>query len=211
LAVAESAVAAAPDHAATRVWLAWALCASAQPTAALIELDRAGRDDAFAKFVRARAEHLAFEHASGASGAVPSLVTAGDLAIVTLARGRGAGAWLPSVAGGDMSPAEVGAAVGEHRAVTAACLTRALDALAAEPGFVDCGYLVARLAIKAGAIAEGRALFAALAPRMTGRPDVDAFTRDRADLDDPAGAVAAATKPAVDVSAKRSRRLRVLA
>jgi hypothetical protein len=209
LAVAESAIAAAPEDRAHRVWLAWALCASAQPRAALAELGAA--DGPLANYVRARAEHLAFEHASGASGALPALVTAGDLAIVTLARGRGAGAWLPSVAGGELSPEQVGAAVGEHREITARCLACALDALDAEPGFVDAAYLAARLAIKAGAIAEGRAMFAALVSRMAGRPDADAFARDRADLDDPAGAVAAATKQPVEPSAKRSRRLRVLA
>src|SRR5262245_54976153 len=41
LAAAEAAVAAKPDAPSARVWLAWALAASAEPTAALIELDKA--------------------------------------------------------------------------------------------------------------------------------------------------------------------------
>jgi hypothetical protein len=212
LATAESALAAAHGDAATRVWLGWALCASAQPAAALAQLDRAPTESALSTYVSARAEHLAFEHASGATGALPPLVTAGDLAVVTLARGRGAGALLPNVAAGELSHAQVSAAVHQHRDVTTRCLGRALDALETQPGFVDAAYLAARLAIKAGVIAEGRAWFAELAPRMVGRPDADAFARDHIDLEDPAGAVATATRPPVDdPNAKRSRKLRASA
>jgi len=101
-------------------------------------------------------------------------------------------------------------AVAEHREVTARCLGLALDALAAAPGFAEAGYLVARLAIKAGALAPGRAMFAAVAPRMTGRPDAEGLARDVRDLDDPDAAVQAAKQAPVPESAKRSRRLRVL-
>lgn len=211
LAVAESAVAAAPDHAAPRRWLAWALVASGEPKAALAELARGPEEtDPLGDYVRARAEHLAFEHAAGATGAMPPLVTTADLAIVTLARGRGAGAWI---AGGDdreLSATDVRGAIAEHREVTARCLERALAALAAHPGFVEAGYLAARLAVKAGAIVAARRMFDAVAPHVAGRPDAEAFARDRRDLDDPTGAVANAQLAPAPPGAKRARSLRVL-
>ena len=58
-------------------------------------------------------------------------------------------------------------------------------------------YLVARLAVKAGFVTEGAAMFDAIAPKITGRPDAEAFERDRRDLADPTSAVAnARIKPA---------------
>jgi hypothetical protein len=205
--LAEAAVAAAPDDARARLYLAWALCASGHPAAARTQLGDASGP--LAGYLDARIEHLAFEHAAGATGAVPPLVTAGDVAVVTLAHGQG-GAWLTGGAETSLSPEQIAAALAEHREVTARCLDRALAALAAAPGFADAGYLVARLAIKAGAVTAGRALFDALAPRMLGRPDAEAFARDRAALDDPTSAVAAATRPPAPGKAKRSPRLRVL-
>ena len=209
LETAETAVAARPDAPAPRVWLAWALCANGQPTAALDQLARAG-DDPLARYVSARAEHLAFELAAGAAGAIPPLVTAADLAVVTLARGRGAAAWLTGPTERQLSAQQVRAAVGEHREVTARCLARVLDALDAAPGFADAGYLAARLAVKAGAIAAARELFDALASRIVGRPDADAFARDRRDLADPSAAVSAAQRPPAPPTARRARSLRVL-
>jgi thioredoxin-like negative regulator of GroEL len=211
LEAAESALAAAPEDPAARVWLAWALCANGQPAGALDQLGRGG-DGPLAAYVAARAEHLQFEHGSGATGAVPPLVTTGDLAVVTLAGGRGAAAWLTGATDVQLTADQVRAAVGEHREVTARCLAAALDALDAAPGFTDAAYLVARLAVKAGLVPAARGLFDALAPRIAGRPDADAFERDRRDLDDPSGAVAAAKSPPPPASskAKRSRSLRVL-
>lgn len=214
LAAAEGSLAADPDAAAPRVWLAWVLLAQAQPTAALAQLAEAarrpGEGTALEIYLRARAEHLAFEHASGAVGALPPLVTTGDLAVVTLARGRGSPTWLTGSTEVQLSAAQVRAAVGGHREVTARCLTGALDALAAAPGFADAGYLVARLAVKAGAVAAAREMFEILAPRMAGRPDADAFARDRSDLDDPSRAVTAAKQKPVPAGARRSTRLKVL-
>lgn len=201
LEIAEAAVAAAPEAAAARTWLGWALCANGQPTAVY-----ADTDDPLGRYVAARAEHLAFEHAAGATGAIPPLVTAADLAIVTLARGRGGAAWLTGPTESQLSREQVRAAVAEHREVTARCLGRVLDALDAAPGFVEAAYLAARLAVKAGAVAPARELFEALAPRMTGRPDADPFARDRRDLDDPSAAVSSASRP----TSRRSRSLRVL-
>ncbi len=231
LETAEAALTAAPDAGPPRVWLAWALCANGQPAAALEQLGQAkqrggasgigtdlgaapagssGSAEPLAAYVRARAEHLAFEHGTGAIGALPPLVTTADLAIVTLARGRGGAAWLTGGKETQLSSDTVLAAVGEHREITARCLGLALDALALAPGFADAGYLVARLAIKAGALVEGSAMFETMAARMAGRPDPEAFARDRQDLADPSGAVAAAKRPAVRQVAKRSRSLRVL-
>ncbi len=168
-------------------------------------------DETLAMYLHARAEHLQFELAAGASGAVPALITTADLAVVTLSSGRGAATWLKGTSDVELSAAQARAAIGEHRDITARCLARALDALEAAPGFADAAYLVARLAVKAGLLAEARALFDALAPRMTGRPDADAFERDRNDLADPASAVAAAkTAPPPSPVAKRSRSLKVL-
>ena len=198
-----------------RVWLGWALCANSQPIAALDGLpkadDRGGSGDrALAAYVAARAEHLKFEHAVGAVGSVPPLVTTGDLAVVTLARGRGGSAWLTGAAEAQLSAAEVKAAVAEHREITARCLEGALYALALQPGFVDAAYLAARLAVKAGFVGAGGALLAAIAPRIEGRPDVEAFDRDRRDLSDPSGAVANAKIKPVSPTAQRSRSLKVL-
>lgn len=235
LEAAESALAADPESAAGRVWLAWALCANSQPTGAIDQLARVGASigsdaglgsDASAEsepaptplgplaaYVVARAQHLRFELDAGAVGPVPPLVTTADLAIVTLASGRGAATWLTGSTEVQLSADQVRAAIAEHRQITARCLSRALSALEAAPGFTDAAYLVARLAIKAGLLAAGRALFDAIAPRIAGRPDADAFERDRKDLADPSGAVAAAkTAPAPPPSptAKRSKSLRVL-
>lgn len=215
LAIAEAALAASavPDP-GCRIWLAWALCAAGQPAAALDQLAKAGGSDhALAIYLAARATHLAFEHGHGALGAVPPLVTTGDLAVVTLGRGRGAAAWLTGAAEVQLSAAEVTAAIAEHREVTARCLAGALDALDRAPGFADAAYLAARLAVKAGLVgsagALAEALFDALVPRMLGRPDADAFERDRRDLADPSRAVAAAKHKPLD-KGQRSRSLRVL-
>jgi hypothetical protein len=199
---------------AARVWLAWALCASGQPIAALDQLSQVGPDVAgpLAKYVAARAEHLKFEHGVGAVGAVPPLVTAGDVTVVTLARGRGSAAWMGggTAAETQLSSADVKAAVAEHREITARCLEGALAALALQPGFVDAAYLVARLGVKAGFVAEAAALFDALVPKITGRPDAEAFDRDRGDLADPTAAVAAARIKPEPATVKRSRSLKVL-
>lgn len=198
-----------------RVWLAWALCASGQPIAALDQLHQAGPLEgdgarALASYVAARAEHLKFEHGVGAVEAVPPLVTAADVAVVTLGRGRGGAAWLTGGGDAQLSAAEVKAAVGEHREITGRCLEGALAALELQPGFADAAYLAARLAVKAGFVDDATALFEALAPRMVGRPELEAFERDRRDLIDPSTAVAnARIKPAAP-SAKRSRSLKVL-
>ncbi len=213
LQLAETALAATPDSGAQHVWLGWALCASAQPTAALDQLAQArarGIDNPLAAYVGARAEHLAFEHTVGAQGPIPPLVTTADLAVVTLGRGRGGAAWLTGTAEVQLSAEEVKAAMAEHREVTARCLERALAALDREPGFVDAAYLVARLAVKAGFLTEATALFDAIAPRISGRPEVEWFERDRADLADPAAAVKAAKAKPVSPTAKRSRSLKVL-
>jgi hypothetical protein len=109
-----------------------------------------------------------------------------------------------------LSATQARAAITEHRELTAGCLAKALDALEERPGFADAAYLVARLAVKAGLIEQGRTLFDALVPRMQTRPERDAFERDRKDLADPANAVAAAKQPPLPGPAKRSRSLKVL-
>lgn len=211
LELAEAALATSPVPApAARIWLAWALCANGQPRAALDQLVQAGTaDGALASYVAARAAHQLFEHGHGAQGATPPLVTTGDLAVVTLGRGRGGAAWLTGTTDVQLSAAEVRAAIAEHREVTAHCLAGALDALGRAPGFTDAAYLAARLAVKAGLVAPASALFAVLVPRMLGRPDADAFERDRRDLADPTAAVAAA-KQRAPVRGQRPRSLRVL-
>lgn len=128
---------------------------------------------------------------------------------MTLGRGRGGAAWLAGATDVQLSAAQVGAAIAEHREVTARCLAGALAALALAPGFADAAYLAARLAVKAGLVSHARALFDALAPRMIGRPEAAAFERDRKDLADPTRAVEAAKQPALD-KGQRSRSLRVL-
>jgi hypothetical protein len=213
LAIAEAALASSPalePDAPVRIWLAWALCANAQPRAALDQLARAGAPcSALATYVAARAAHLHFEHGHGAAGAMPPLITIGDLAVVTLGRGRGGPAWLTGPADVQLSAAQVIAAISEHREATARCLAGALAALDQAPGFADAAYLAARLAVKAGLLGQARALFEALAPRMVGRPDADAFERDRKDLADPTGAVAAARQQP-PAKRQRPRSLRVL-
>jgi len=209
LEMAESAIVASPENAATKIWLAWALLANGQPTAALAQLPVASTDG-FTIYLRARAEHLQFEHATGAIDPVPPLITTADLAVVTLASGRGAATWLKGTTEVELSSGQARAAIAEHRELTARCLARALDALDVAPGFADGAYLVARLAVKAGLLVPARGLFDALATRMTGRPDADAFARDRNDLADPATAVAAAKTAPLPGKAKRPRSLKVL-
>jgi hypothetical protein len=208
--VALASSAALDRDAPARIWLAWALCANAAPRAALDQLAKAGEPDtALANYIAARAAHLHFEHGHGAQGAVPPLITTGDLAVVTLARGRGGAAWLAGATDVQLSAAQVGAAIAEHREVTAWCLAGALDALDRAPGFADAAYLAARLAVKAGLVAGARQLFEAVAPRMLGRPDAAAFERDRRDLADPTRAVEAAKRQTAE-RGRRSPRLRIL-
>ena len=209
LEAAETMLAADPTNAPARPWLAWALVANGQPGAALaaIATERGGR---LAAYVHARALHLAFEHGAGAIGALPPLITTADLAVMTLARGRGSAAWLQGNESSELTATQVRGAVAEHREVTATALGLALDALATAPGFADGAYLVARLAVKAGALVPARDLFAAVAPRITGRPEAESFARDLRDLDEPDAAVAAAKLAPVPESAKRSRKLRVI-
>jgi hypothetical protein len=189
-----------------RSWLGWALVANGQAEAALAS----GSDSALGAYVAARAAHLAFEQQAGARGAIPPLVTTADLAVMTLARGRGSAAWLQGAEEVNLSADQVRGAVAEHRSVTARCLGEALVALSLAPGWADAAYLVARLAVKAGLLEAGRDLFAAIAPRIAGRPDAEAFARDQRDLADPEGAVAAAKRAPVAEAAVRSRSLRVL-
>jgi hypothetical protein len=213
LELAETAFAARPDDAVQRVWFGWVLCANAQPTAALDQLAQAreqGVAGGLAAYVAARAEHLKFEHAVGATGPVPPLITTGDMAVVTLGRSRGGAAWLTGSTDAHLSSSDVKAAVAEHREITARCLQQALGALDDQPGFVDAAYLVARLAVKAGFLEEATALFDAIAPRIAGRPDADWFERDRNDLANPSAAMAAAKVKPVSPTAKRSRSLKVL-
>ena len=228
LEIAETMLAAAPDNRATPTWLAWALLANAQPAAALDQLNQASAPSpsttspstaspsvhaggcALSVYLRARAEHLQFEHAAGAREAMPPLITTADLAVVTLASGRGAATWLKGTTDVELSAGQARAAIAEHRELTARCLAKALDALEAAPGFADAAYLVARLAVKAGLIEPARALFDAVATRMEGRPEREAFERDKRDLSDPATAVAAAKQPPLPGVAKRSRSLKVL-
>ena len=220
LAAAEAAVAATADAPGPRVWLAWALTASGEPTAALIQLDKArglspgaASPGPLATYIEARALHLAFELDTGATGAVPPLVTSGDVAIVTLAGARGGSAWMTGAEDVQISKEQLTSAIEAHRTATSRSLALALDALDAAPGFADAAYLVARLAVKSGAVTTGRALFDVLATRMAGRPDAEAFARDLRDLADPSGAVSAAMQPAPPAtppSAKRSRSLKVL-
>lgn len=212
LELAETALA-SHDGASSRMWLAWALCANGQPTAARDQLARLAKPTAsnpLREYLAARAEHLEFEHAVGAVGAMPPLVTTGDLAVVTLARGRGGAAWFTGASELQLSAGEVKAAIAEHREITARCLEHGLAALAAEPGFVDAAYLVARLAVKAGLIEPAQAMFDAVASAMVGRPDAEAFERDRRDLADPTAAVANARLRPPAPTAKRSRSLKVL-
>jgi len=202
------------------VWLAWALVASAEPTAALIQLDKAkglsttpDAPSPLATYIEARALHLAFELDTGATGAMPPLVTSGDVAIVTLAGTRGGSAWMTGAEDVQISKEQLTSAIEAHRTSTSRSLGLALDALTAAPGFADCAYLVARLAIKAGAVELGRKLFDAVGPRIAGRPDADAYARDARDLANPSSAVSAAMQPApppTPASAKRSRSLKVL-
>ncbi|MGE0551206.1 MAG: tetratricopeptide repeat protein [Kofleriaceae bacterium] len=215
LELAEAAVSAQPTDAGSRVWLAWVLCVAGEPATARAQLEVAIADlhggfGPLGCYVAARAEHLAFEHRSGAVGSMPPLVTTADLAVVTIASGRGGSAWFPGATEIQLSSAEVRAAVAEHREVTGRCLNNALAALERAPGFSDALYLVARLAVKCGLVAEARRAFVAAEPRMIGRPDTRWFERDREDLADPARAVAAASKQPVAAAAKRSTRLRVL-
>ncbi|HET7504885.1 MAG TPA: hypothetical protein VFK02_27870 [Kofleriaceae bacterium] len=211
LELAEAAVAATPvPDAPVRIWLAWALTASGQPRAALDQLAKAGPPrGALAHYVAARAAHLLFEHGHGATGAMPPLITTGDLAVVTLGRGRGSATWLAGATDVQLSAAQVEAALAEHREVTARCLAGALDALDEAPGFADAAYLATRLAVKAGLVGAARPLFDALPPRMVGRPEAAAFERDRQDLADPTRAVAAAREKPPE-RGQRSRSLRVL-
>ncbi|MBA3391951.1 MAG: hypothetical protein H0T89_04865, partial [Deltaproteobacteria bacterium] len=195
---------------------AWALCANGQAAAALDQLHQlrartaAVNSTPLGRYVAARAEHLQFEHVAGATGAIPALVTTADLAVVTLASGRGAATWLRGTSEAQLSAAQARAAIGEHREITARCLAGALAALDAAPGFTDAAYLAGRLAVKVGLVAPARSMFDAIAPRIAGRPDAESFERDRKDLTDPASAVAAAKQPPLPGAGKRSRSLKVL-
>ncbi len=222
LALAEAAVAAAPHDPQANLLLAWVTVVAGHANAAgatMYKLRTRTDLGALGDFVSARARHLIFEQRAGATDAVPPLITAGDVAVVTLARAQGGPTWMVG------SEQELGldahqarAAINEHRLETVACLHQALQAFSAQPDFVDAGYWVARLAIKAGLVDQGKKLLTALAPRMIGRPDAAAFLRDCTALQNPLAAFAAATtapapparEPAPIARGKRSKSLRVL-
>ena len=222
LTIAEAAVAATPHDPQANLLLAWVTVVAGHANAAGATMYKLrARTDLgpLGDFVRARARHLIFEHRAGATDAVPPLITAGDIAVVTLARAQGGPTWM---VGGEqelgLDAQQARAAINEHRIETVACLRLALQAFTAQPDFVDAGYWVARLAIKAGLVDDGTQLFTALAPRMIGRPDAAAFARDCAALQDPTAAFAAATapppapppEPPPIERGKRSKSLRVL-
>ncbi|HPH66329.1 MAG TPA: hypothetical protein PLF40_11310 [Kofleriaceae bacterium] len=224
LALAEHAVAAAPRDPQAILLLAWAAVVGGHANAAgaaVYKLQAAGQLEALGPlggYVAARARHLVFEQRAGATEAVPPLITAGDVAVVALARGQGGPMWMVGEVELGLDGDQARAAINEHRLETLACLQQVLDAATAEPTFVDAVYWVARLAIKAGLVDDGKALLTLIAPRMVGRPDAAAFARDLAALADPTAAFAAATKPPPPVPAeppplargKRSKSLRVL-
>ena len=221
LVAAETAVAAAPDAAAPRVWLAWALCANSEPAAAMMQLetarglaDAAAASGALGLYVDARAAHLAFERATGsaAMGAMPPLITAGDRAGharrregrrgVAVGRRRSAG-----LAGrgqrGDGRASRRDRACARARARCARARARVHRRRLSRRAARGQGGCAARgtRAVRGGVVAD------------LGAPDADSFARDLADLDDPSGAVAAALappKPPVPATAKRSRGLKVL-
>ncbi len=222
LQIAEAAVAAAPHDPQANLLLAWVTVVAGHANAAGATMYKLrARTDlgALGDFVAARARHLIFEQRAGATEAVPPLITAGDIAVVTLARAQGGATWM---VGGEhelgFDAQQARAAIDEHRLETIACLQQALRAFTAQPDFVDAGYWVARLAIKAGLVDDGKQLLSALAPRMIGRPDAAAFARDCAALQDPTAAFAAATtapappppEPPPIARGIRSKSLRVL-
>lgn len=222
LTIAEAAVTAAPHDPQANLLLAWVTVVAGHANAAGASMYKLrARTDLgpLGDFVAARARYLIFEQRAGATEAVPPLITAGDIAVVTLARAQASPTWM---VGGEqelgLDAQQARAAINEHRLETVACLRLALQAFTAQPDFVDAGYWVARLAIKAGLVDEGKQLFTALAPRMVGRPDAVAFARDCAALQDPTAAFAAATAPPPAPPpeppplerGKRSKSLRVL-
>jgi hypothetical protein len=223
LTAAESAVAATPSDPRALLLLAWAAIVGGHASAAGAAMYKLRQSSepycvALADYVEARARHLIFEYRAGASGALPPLITAGDLAVVALARSRGGPLWVVGEVDMSLDSADGRAAVDEHRTETLACLTMALRACLGAPHFVDAGYLAARLMIKSGLVSEGKRMMVALAPHMEGRPDAVAFARDRAALSDPSLAYAAATTPPPPAPAEppplsrgqRSKSLRVL-
>lgn len=221
LALAEHAVAAAPRDPQANLLLAWAAVVGGHANAAgaavykLQAAAKLGVLGPLGDYVAARARHLIFEQRAGATDAVPPLITAGDIAVVALARGQGGPMWMVGEVELGLDGEQARAAINEHRLETLACLQQVLGAATAEPTFVDAVYWVARLAIKAGLVDDGKALLGLLAPRMMGRPDAAAFARDMAALADPTAAFAAATTPPPPAPpplerGKRSKSLRVL-
>jgi hypothetical protein len=204
LGAAEALVASAPEDGRARAHLAWALLERGDLDAALGEAARARTlgGGALAFLIDGRAAHAAAARAAGPPegpgdpATASALLTRAELAILQRERARRRS--------GEPMPAAVAAHLRRYQDAMA----RILAAAETEPGWVAALHQAARVAIKIGLVAEGRALFDRLEPLAVG-VDESAVRRDLAQLrsDDVTGALIHSEPPS---GARRSPRLRIL-
>ncbi len=200
LAAAEALVASSPEDGGAHALLAWALLERGDLDAAMGEATRARTGGgALALLVEGRAACAVAARAAGSSGsaAEAALLTPGELAILQRERGR-------RIAG-EPTPAPVAAHLRRYHDALASILAAAET----DPAMLDAVHQAARVAIKVGLVAEGRALFDRIEPLVSGTAIEADVRRDLTQLrgDDLSGALARA-EPAA--TARRSLRLRIL-
>jgi hypothetical protein len=230
LAVAEAQVSEAPADPGAHALLARALLFADALVPAQGEIARArqlGGRDSILDYLEGRVEHLLWlrrtnpGHPEVQTQLVPPLVTPFDRLILGLMRRRiGAPAeatiWLASEGRErqvSITPEQAEALLRDHHEIGDRCLGLLLGAALAAPGSAERAYHLARRAVGHGYVAEGRAIFARLAPLMASSPERASFERDVADLagrvdlpSDPPDPQAPPTPP----GAKRSAKLVVL-
>lgn len=224
LAAAEAQLAEAPQSAPAHALLARALlyCDALSPAGQAIARARAlGGKEPMLDYVEGRVDHLVFVRRVNPGNPevqralVPPLVTPFDRLVIRLARQRhgvprDAAVWLAAEGRAQESrldPEAVTELVADYHAATDRCLGLLLAAAEATPDSGERVYHCARLALKLGFVAEGRALMQRLEPLMRDSPERAAYERDLADMNGRVDLPPEPPMPPTPPGAKRSSKL----
>jgi hypothetical protein len=221
LAEAEAVLAESPGDARAHLLLARALIYSDELDAAEQQLGRArdlGDDSPMLWFLGARSRHLRqlrelhADNAEIQSSPLPSMVSPLEVLILSLERQRrlgdaGSGVWIPGK--GQISDEQIAKMVTVHLTRYYDALEELLRAARAIPGFAGALYHCARMALKVGFVDEGRRLFDAIEPLMTGSPEKPFYERDLAQLREEKSSLVSPL-PKLEGTARRASKLRVI-
>jgi hypothetical protein len=221
---AEAAMAAHPDAPDRHVDLAVALLDADELDGAADALARArslGATGPAVDYVAARVRLTAILRQTNATNAevlqspIPSLITPFEMFVLQLERqrqqsDRAASVWLAGMGNETLGHDRILAVVTEHFGSYYDVLDGLVRAAEAQPGFGEALYHAARVALKVGFIAEGRALLDRIEPLLAGTGARQYYDRDMAQLRDDTVAAQVSDMPAIGASARRSPKLKVL-